>query len=293
MPVYKTKSILLIIILFAAFVAACSENKPLPDKIPVCGRIVSTAPSITETLFELGLGDRIVGVTDNCKLPKGAEKMPRIGKVLDISGESVMMLKPDTGIVLSANGHLAGKMNNLKINTIVVDQSTIDGFMFSLKIIGDVCSVQESADDLNYRIEEKLNSVLSGFKIDKSLKIMVVAGRDYFDEGIKDVYIAGRDGFYDKIIEIIGAKNVYEGSLNYPKIQVEGVMTLDPDVIIDVVTMDYMNDEKLTSIRKNWDKLKNVKAVKNGKVFVVNKDYWSIPGPRFVNIIKDLKEMLK
>ena len=277
----------IILILFTG----CKDKKMEDNSI--CKRIVSTAPSITETLFDLGLGDRIVGVTDNCKIPVGAADIRRIGKVLDINSESVMMLKPDTAIVLSANEPLARKMNNLKINTIVVDQSTIDGFMFSLKIIGEVYSVQQSADDLNRGIEENLNSVLSSFKADNSLKIMVVAGRDYFDEGIKDVYIAGRDGFYDKVMEIIGAKNVYEGSLNYPKIQVEGIMTLDPDVIIDVVTMENITEEKLASMQKNWEKLSDLKAVKNKKVFMINKDYWSIPGPRFVNIIKDMKEILE
>ncbi|HQI05002.1 MAG TPA: helical backbone metal receptor [bacterium] len=279
--------ITIILVLFTG----CKDKKVEDNSI--CKRIVSTAPSITSTLFELGLGDKIVGVTDNCKLPQDAVDIKRIGKVLDVSSEAVLSLKPDTAIVLSANESLAVKMNNLKINTIVVDQSTIEGFVFSLKIIGEVCSVQQSADDLNRSIEEKLNSVLSSFKPDKSLKIMVVAGRDYFDEGIKDVYIAGRDGFYEKIMEIIGVQNVYQGSLAYPKIQVEGIMTLDPDMIIDVVTMENISGEKLASIQKNWDKLKNIKAVKNGKVFVVNKDYWSIPGPGYVRIVEDFIEMIK
>lgn len=279
--------ITIILVLFTG----CKDEKRADASI--CKRIVSTAPSITSTLFELGLGDKIVGVTDNCKLPDGVGNIPGIGKVLDINSESVMMLKPDTAIVLSVNEPLARKMNNLKINTIVVDQSTIDGFMFSLKIIGEICSVQESAADLNYRIEEKLNSVLSNFKPDKSLKIMVVAGRDYFDEGIKDVYIAGRDGFYDKIMEIIGVENVYQGSLTYPKIQVEGIMTLDPDIIIDVVTMENISEEKLVSIQKNWEKLSSIKAVKKGKVFMINKDYWSIPGPGYVRIVEDFIEMMK
>ncbi len=283
----RITTLAIVLILFTG----CKDEKRADASI--CKRIVSTAPSITSTLFELGLGDKIVGVTDNCKLPDGVGNIPGIGKVLDINSESVMMLKPDTAIVLSANEPLARKMNNLKINTIVVDQSTIDGFMFSLKIIGEICSIQESAADLNYRIEEKLNSVVNSFKPDKSLKIMVVAGRDYFDEGIKDVYIAGRDGFYDKIMEITGVQNVYQGSLTYPKIQVEGIMTLDPDVIIDVVTMENISEEKLASMQKNWDKLNNLKAVKNKKVFMINKDYWSIPGPGYVRIIEDFIEMMK
>jgi iron complex transport system substrate-binding protein len=283
----RITALAIVLILFTG----CKDEKRADASI--CKRIVSTAPSITSTLFELGLGDKIVGVTDNCKLPDGVGNIPGIGKVLDINSESVMMLKPDTAIVLSANEPLARKMNNLKINTIVVDQSTIDGFMFSLKIIGEICSIQESAADLNYRIEEKLNSVVNSFKPDKSLKIMVVAGRDYFDEGIKDVYIAGRDGFYDKIMEITGVQNVYQGSLTYPKIQVEGIMTLDPDVIIDVVTMENISEEKLASMQKNWDKLNNLKAVKNKKVFMINKDYWSIPGPGYVRIVEDFIEMMK
>lgn len=274
--------------------AGCFEKKNTAENIKMCERIVSTAPSITETLFELGLGDRVVGVTDNCKFPKIAGNIHRVGKVLDISSESVLSLKPDTVIVLDVNESLVKKMNSLKIRTMVLDQSTIEGFMFSLNIIGDICSVQDEADALADRIEEELKSAVEGFSPEMlAEKIMIVAGRDYSSGTVKDVYIAGRDGFYDEILKITGLQNAYRQSLSYPKIQVEGIIALNPDVIIDVVTMPGITDERMEQYRKSWDVLKDVNAVKNGRVFMVNKNHWSVPSPGFVNIIKDLKGMLE
>ncbi|HNW83028.1 MAG TPA: helical backbone metal receptor [bacterium] len=281
---------LLILFGFSVFLSGC-EDKKVDIKVPVegCGRIISTAPSITETLFALGLGSNITGVTGNCHFPDGVEKKAKIGEVLDINMESVLMLKPDTVFVLSANQSLKNKLGSLKIKTVVIDQSTIDGFMASLDIIGKECLVEEKATELKKSISERMTPS----KTAELKKVMIVAGRDYFSENIKDVYIAGNDRFYSELLKFAGAGNVYHGDLSYPKIQLEGIISMNPDIIVDVVTIGNECEKQKEMFLKSWSSLCDVNAVKNNRVFIVCKDYWSIPGPRFVNIIEELSEMVK
>lgn len=278
-------TVLCFITAVAFFTGCISENNDREKEMPAgCGRIVSTAPSITETLFELGLGGNVQGVTESCKYPEEAAKITRIGSVLDVNMETVISLRPDTVFVISANSGLVQRLQALNIKTFIVDQSTVAGFMKSLDEIGQKCAVSQKAAEIKSAIEKRMKTVRSGEK----KKIMVVAGRDYFSSDIKDVYIAGNDGFYSELIKLAGHENVYDGVLSYPKIQVEGLISLDPDIIFDVITNGGMceNSEKYL---KSWSALRDLKAVKNGSVFMICKDYWSIPGPRFMNIVEDIQ----
>ena len=136
----------IIALLFAIFfVLSCSKSteKEVGNKNVPCQRIVSTAPSITETLFELGLGENVVGVTENCLFPEASKSKPKIGKAFDINSEAVAALRPDTVFVLSAYGELAGKLQSLGIKTVVVEQSTVRGFIDSINIFSKTCGIEE------------------------------------------------------------------------------------------------------------------------------------------------------
>ena len=84
-------------VVFTLFFVSCKygREEKADDEENRCKRIVSTAPSITETLFELGLGERIVGVSDNCSYPEGVKNIEKVGKVLDLSYEGILIKKPD------------------------------------------------------------------------------------------------------------------------------------------------------------------------------------------------------
>lgn len=278
----------LTIFIIISFAAGCSIKVENENTNSVCKRIISSAPSITETLFEFGLGSNITGVTENDHF-QGVENIPKIGKVLDVSMESLVSLKPDTVFVISANQSLKKKLESLKIKTVVIDHSTINGFLASLDIIGKECLAYDRAAELKKIFLSRMTPV----KIETEKKVMIVVGRDYFSENIKDVYIAGNDGFYSDLLKIAGSENVYQGELSYPKIQVEGIISMNPDIIVDVVTIGNECENQKRTLEKSWYSIKDVNAVKNDKVFVVCKDYWSIPGPRFVNIIEELSAMVK
>ncbi len=111
--------------------------------------------------------------------------------------------------------------------------------------------------------------------------------------GLVDVYIAGCDGFFDKIIELAGGENVYRlGSASFPIVSAEGIMCMNPDVIIDLVTGLSQEHIPADRLLADWQSLADVAAVKAHRVYAFDRDYATVPGPRFIRIVEDLARLL-
>ena len=291
MLIKSVVKVIVFTLLSCLIISGCSKKKNLiKSEKKACSRIISTAPSITETLFELGFADEVVGVTNDVSFPKEATTKEKVGRVLDINVEKVLSLKPDTVMVIDANPKLAVKLNNLGLRVISFNHSTINGFLDSIPVITKACGEKKRIDGLVAKYKNVLKTHQTK---DTGLRALFVVGRDYHSDLIKDVYIAGKDSFFSEIIKVTGMKNAYSGSLSYPKIQIEGVVSMNPDIIVDIVSTKEASDHEKTRLISQWKQLKDVNAVKKGNVFIVNKSYWSIPGPRFINIVSDLKKMIK
>lgn len=279
---------LLLVVFLTSSCAESAEKEAGNQNVP-CKRIVSTAPSITETLFDLGLGDNIVGVTENCHYPDGVKSKAKIGKAFSISGEAVVALKPDVVFVLSAYGELASKMKTSGMKTVILEQTGVQGFVDSIDVIAETCKIEEKGKNFKAKFEPYLKK---SEKEGEKKKILILVGRDYENSSIKDAYAVGDDRFLNEIINLTGAVNAYTGKMAYPKIQLEGILSLNPDIVIDIITASDLTPEKLDFIAKSWSNL-DINAVKNGKVFIKTEDFWSLPGPRFVKIIEEIKNILE
>lgn len=281
---------IIILLAFAALLSACSQKEAEVEKPNnLCKRIVSTAPSITETLFALGLGGNVVGVTENCLYPDETKNIAKVGKHLDVGSETVLALEPDMVFVLSINAPLEQKLKTLGVNSVTLKQSTLDDFFNSVTQIGEACGVQKEAAGLNKRIADRLSDFSKKGGTEKKKRVMVVIGRDYYDFRIKDVYIAGNDGFLSEILKRTGFDNVYGGSIAYPKIQVEGIIALNPDVIIDIILVP-MQPYQLENAKKLWSRLP-VNAAKNNEIYIKTEEFWTIPGPRIIKIAEEMKNL--
>ncbi|MBO7127724.1 ABC transporter substrate-binding protein [bacterium] len=282
------KKICFLVLVFL-FVACSQPAKPKEESEVPCKRIVSTAPSITETLFDLGLGENVVGVTENCHYPEEVKSKSKIGKAFSISSEAVIALKPDIVFVLSAYGELASKMKAAGMKTVILDQTSVQGFVDSIDVVAEACKIEEKGKNFKAKFEPYLKKAE---KEGEKKKILILVGRDYENSSIKDAYAVGDDRFLNEIVNLCGATNAYSGNMAYPKIQLEGILSLNPDIVIDIITASGLTPEKLDFIAKSWSNL-DINAVKNGKVFIKTEDFWSLPGPRFTKIIEEIKNILE
>ncbi len=261
-----------------------NNNGPTP-----CKRIVSMAPSITETLFVLGLGERVVGVTRYCDYPPEALNKEKIGGYYDPNYEAVYSLDPDLVIMLPEHGRSRKVVSSMGIDTLVVNNKTVEDILNSINTIGSVCSVEERAKEVVNNLRERLEAVKELTSGLPRPGVMVSLGRGMATDSIKNVYIAGRGGFYDELLELAGGVNVYKDDMiKFPVLSREGILALDPDVVLDLVPYVEEKGWSEADIKKEWKRLSTLRAVRYGRVYVLGSDYVTVPGPRFILLLEDM-----
>jgi iron complex transport system substrate-binding protein len=292
------------VILLAAAVLAIAVGsflaQPMPGPAPHTEpaserpyrRIVSMSPSITETLFALGLGDRVVGVTRYCQYPPEAGTRAKVGGWLDPNFEAIVSLKPDLVVTREGSQQTLATFKQLGLNTLVVHHDHLEGVLASFTVIGKNCGTETEAARLGERIEAKMNDIRARTASLPRPRVLFVAERTLDTGEIQDVYAAGADGFIDRLIALAGGENVCAHTAGgFPVLSAEAVLRLNPEVIIDLVPNLPDQPRAKQSVLNDWQQLSEVEAVRRGRVHVVVDDYAFIPGPRFILLAEKLARL--
>jgi cobalamin transport system substrate-binding protein len=288
--------IVLIASVFAASWFARRAWSPAEDAdIPPANytRIVSLAPSVTESLCALGLRRRVVGVTIYCTYPTDVKTLPRIGGYNNPNCEAIVRLRPDLVVALPRHLEIARRLRRSGLRVLVIEESGITGIMRNLETLARVCRAGEAADRVIADLRGRMATLRKRTRGLAKPSVLVSVGRNMGDGGIRDVYAAGQEGFYDTMIDLAGGVNCYqEGAVKFPRLSPEGVIRLNPDVIIDMVDDPSRNGASPASIRKQWLELGAVSAVKKSRVHVMGGDHVVVPGPRFILILEEMAGLL-
>jgi len=243
-------------------------------------RIVSLAPNMTEILFALGLGDRIVGVTSFCDYPPEAKKKPKIGGMSNPSLEAVVSLKPDI-VVMTTDGNpkeFEERLRSLKIKTYVFWGRQISELPQGLREMGTALGVKEKADTLAKEIEESLDRLKRKHRGYQKRKILFVVWPE-------PLIVAGSGSIAHEAITILGGENIAaKAATSYPKYSLEEILRQSPDIIFIGKGMDKEMDKVSQGF---LGRLRNAPAVRNKNVFFVNEYLYRL-GPRTMKGIEEL-----
>jgi len=273
--------VLLISAVLILFLTGC-ENKKITQDPGL--RVIALSPSLVETVFFLGGGKNIVGASSFCNYPEGAKNIPVVANVSDINLEFAVKLQPDVVLLMPSQKNIAEKLALLNIRTLTVSQESLEDIMNSFLVIGKEIKAEKRAS----AVYDSLRTVLNSYKKPALGKtVLISAGREY-GTGISYIYANGSSGFLNDIISLMGYTNALETTVPYPKIGTETVMTIDPDIIIDLVPSNIsLNPEEL---KNDWSIFHTTKAWNNNRIFIFRGDHTTIPGPRIFDFIKDLNE---
>jgi len=260
---------------------------------PAPRRIVSLAPSVTETLFALGLGPRVVGVTDWCTWPPEARDLPKIGGHIDPNFEAVVSLEPDLAVLESVNSAAAERLAALDVPYLQVEHRTLAGILDSLDLIGERCDAADAAAALREGVERRLAAVRARVAGAPRPRALVIVGRSVNDGELTDVYVAGGGTFLGELLDLAGGENAYAGSaVRYPTISAEGLMRIDPEAIIELAP-EYADDsEGRESLLAAWRGLDGVAAARDDRIEIFCDDWMLMPGPRCVETLERLAAAL-
>jgi len=285
---FKNLSLILLIYLvfFGEFIYAASR--------PNYERIVSLAPSITETIYALGADEKIVGVTKFCDFPPEAKQKPQVGGLFDVNYELVYSLNPDLVLIQINYGEQKTTLEKMGIKVVEVETRSVQGILESIRLLGELLERQEKAQRIIDEIESKIRTIKEKMRDPKKPRVLITFLRPVGEGHINEVYIAGNHTFYDDLLRIIGAENAYHGSelITSPIISTEGILNLDPDVIIEVMAELQGMDDKIKQAQKDWDSLPQLKAYQTQRIHVLNQSYIGIPGPRLTQTLDTLARLI-
>jgi iron complex transport system substrate-binding protein len=266
---------LLIAILLLATAAGLAQTKPQ--------RIVSTSPSITETLFALGVGDRVVGVSQFSNYPPEVQKLPKVGSYIRPDAEAIAQLTPDLVILAPSSTQLTERLNALHIAFIEVPHDTLEDIFTAIQIIGRATGVPDRSASLIAQIKGSLGAIQSRAKAMPSPRVMVIVDRQ--QGTLNSLTAVGPNNYVNQILEIAGGTNVLaqSGLPQYPRISLETVLRENPDVIIDLSSTQETEAARRVSRAATvalWNQYRDLKAVRSGHVYAGTADSLVVPGPR-------------
>jgi iron complex transport system substrate-binding protein len=256
-------------------------------------RIVSLAPSITEIVYALGLGNRLVGVTTYCDYPEEAKKKPKIGGMVNPSLETVVSLKPDI-VLMTTDGNpkeFEDRLRSLNVKTYVFRARRLSELPQGIRGMGSVLGVKERADKLANRIEEAINKFRDKRRETSKYKNSSLVSRHsppkkriLFIIWPEPLIVAGPGTAMDDVVTLLSAQNIAsKAKVPYPKYSIEEIIYQDPDIIFIGIGNMNMKDVSDGLLRK----ISMVTAVKKDAVFYMS-DRLHRLGPRIVEGIEEM-----
>lgn len=239
-------------------------------------KIVSVAPNITELVYAIGAGDRLVGRTDYCDYPEEAQNVESIGTLYTPDIEKIISLEPD---VVIASTHFLEEsekqLTDLGIKVVVLyEEHDVTGVYTMIETLGDMLNLKENATKVVDEMKASIDETVAAVKDLEAPSVYYVVG--YGESGD---YTAGGDTFIGQLISMAGGKNIAQDVSGW-SYSLESLMEADPDII---VMPEYYKDDFMTA-----DNYKDLTAVKNGKVYTIDENILSRQGNRNAEGMREL-----
>jgi iron complex transport system substrate-binding protein len=259
-----------------AAVLLCAAPAPAAPQ-----RIISLAPSVTETLFVLGVGDRVVGVSSYCDYPPAAQRIERVGTFLQPNVERIIARRPDLVIAVPSPGNRAPveRLERLGVRVLVVNPERIADVLSSIRTIADAVGVAAAGERLVERITGELAAVEAQLGAAPRLRVLMTVGRS-------PLVAAGRGTYQDELITRARGDNIAATSGRaWPNLTLEFVVAQAPEVIIDA-SMGSEEAANPGDSARFWARYPTLPAVRTGHLCGTRAYELLRPGPRVAETLE-------
>ena len=252
-------------------------------------RIVSFAPATTETLFALGLGKNVVGVSKFCAYPPEVASLPKVGGLIDPDIEGVVALKPTCVVLQRSGADIGHRLEALSIPVLYVDGNTLDDVLASFEIIGSALGAEKKGKALK---EETLKSLLPQEPPEPRPRVLMVIWRD-IGSGIQSLTVASNDGYFSQLVAALGCDLVPEKAISpFPTLNAESIIQLNPDRIIEL--RHDLDPSQVEAALADWHRtLPDLPAVRDNRVSIITDQCAVVPGPRIPQFMALLRKALR
>lgn len=288
----KQFKVIYLFIILAVILAACSTNSDKSTKNEQSeksyDRIISLIPSNTEILYELGLEDKVVGVSTVDDYPKEVKDKKQFD-AMKLNKEALLKAKPDLILAHESQKSTDGKvLNGLKDSGVKVvyvkDAQSIDEMYETFKQVGKVTGKEKEANALVKETKNNIKKVVNSVPKDaKSQKVFMEVSSE------PEIYTAGKNTFFDDMLKQLKAKNSLSNLDGWQKVSKEAIIKKNPDVMISTMGISEKDYQQIIDKRGGFESLN---AVQKGRIEAVNGDQISRPGPRIDDGLKALRDAI-
>lgn len=248
-------------------------------------RIISLMPSLTEIVYELGAGERLVGATQYSTSPPPAARLPRVGSYVHLDVEKIVRLRPDLCLAVRDGNplHVIERLESLAIPVYTVDPRDLTEIIESIELLGEALAREQEAGRLAGEMRHRLKAVTG--------KVAGIGSRPgvFFQIDAAPIISAGTDTFIDHLINRAGGRNLAAGPTRYPRYSWEDILVMEPEVVIIASMAGGFSEEEL---KASWQKWPQIPAVKNRRLFVVEADLFDRPTPRMIEGLETLLPLI-
>jgi len=254
-------------------------------------RIVSLIPAVTEMIFAMGAGDRVVGVSAYDRYPPQVDRIARVGGLIDPNVERIFSLKPDLVIVYDTQEDLKQRLDRAAIPFYRYEHRALPDIAATMRSVGARIGAAERANQLATGMEADLDAIRRRVSGEPRFKTLLVFGRD--PGSLRNVYASGGYGFLHDMLEAAGGDDVFADTKQQSvQASTEMILARRPEVIIELHHGDSVKSTELRREAAVWDALPSIPAVRNHRVYLLVGDEFVVPGPRVVNATRTLARML-
>jgi iron complex transport system substrate-binding protein len=240
-------------------------------------RIVSLAPAITETLFAVGAGPAVVGVSRYCTYPPAAVALPRVGSFLTPNIEAIAALQPTIVIVpqTSANVREVHALKTMGYRTLMVDEDSIAGIEASIRRIGEAAGHPREAQALLDRMNQQFAAIERRLRPAPLRRVLMVVGH-------QPMVAVGSGTYLNELLEMARGTNIASAAAQaWPRLSLEYIIAAQPQVILD----GQMGNDPV-SPASFWANYRMIPAVKDHRVTGYPEDPTLHPGPRIAQTLE-------
>jgi iron complex transport system substrate-binding protein len=248
-------------------------------------RVIALAPSITEIIFALEQQHRLKGTTQYSNYPPQAAELPKVGSYVRLDLERIVALNPDLCIAVKDGNpkETIDRLESLNIPVFAVNPHNLESMLQTIEKIGGILNASAKATTLVEEMRGRVQQVDARVaKIDRRPRVFIQIG-------ISPIISAGSNTFIHELIVRAGGINVAAGNKAYPHFSREQVLALAPEVLV-ITSMSRSGAYE--QARADWNRLADMPAVREKRIYTVNSDVFDRPSPRLLDALEILTRLL-
>lgn len=254
-------------------------------------RIVSLVPAVTEMLFALGAGHRVVGVSSFDRFPPEVANIQKVGALLDPDLERILSLQPDLVVLYHTQSDLRKQLERAKVPAYAYSHAGLRDVTATLRSVGNRIGIAARAAKLATDIESRIDAIRRVSALGPRPRTLIVFGRENY--ALRGIYASGGQGFVHDMVTAAGGQNVF-ADMKREAVQAttELILARRPEIILELRADPIGPDEEKKELAV-WRQLASVPAVANRRVHIIADPRTVIPGPRIVEGIEVIAAAIK